>query len=590
MSLSPNSGHPAPVESAESNLSEHPDQVRLTGGAALIQTLKALGVRHVFGLASGKLSPVFKAISQTPQLDYLGVRHEAAASFMATAIAARGGVPALCLGETGPGGLNLLSGLGGAFANNLPVIAVTSSNPAIMTRPDLGAFASSDNAALFAHLTKWSAQVTDVRRLPALARQAVQAATSGRPGPVHLDVPADVLAQVHAFSRRELGEPGPLAILAPPWPDPALLDEAARRLCAAKRPLIVAGGGLARAPDVSAFRALIARTGWPVVTTQMGLGVLASEDPHLVGQGGVIGGPAVLRALREADVVLALGCRFSSWMWADPPYGWKAAADQVLIHVDIDPAIIGKVRPAALGLVGDAAHCVDELAIRVDATADIAPWRAALALDKDRHLAQLDALALADTGATMHPAALARRVGEAIGADDLVVFDGGHTSFWSNDFTPTPAPRTRFHEPGMTHLGFGLPWAIALKRAEPDRVVWCLTGDGAMGFTLQELDIARRENIAIIVVIHNNAAFGVIGFGQQKSGFSHGVDLSGTDYAAIARGFGCFGRQVDTLDALDAAIAAAKASGLPAVIDARVAFEPHPMMPAFGKSTSGATN
>jgi len=565
--------------------------VQLTGGAALVRMTASLGIRHAYGLASGKLGPVFRALGEEPGMDYVGVRHEAAAAFMATAIAAQNGSICLCLGETGPGGLNLLSALGGAFANNLPVLAVTSSNARSLTAPDLGAFSSSDNQRLFAALTKWSQTAADARRVPALVRDAVRIACSGRPGPVHLNIPADVLSDVATFSARDLDGSDWDPDVARDIPAPA--DRVARTaamLRSAARPLVVAGGGLVRSGDSSAFRTLIERIGCPVVTTQMGLGLLASDDPHLVGQGGIIGGPAVLEALREADVILAIGCRFSSWMWADGPFGWKAATDQRLIQVDIDAAMIGHVRPVALGIACDAGHFVAQLAAEFASDRHASSeWLQRLAAGKAAHHERVDALAdSAGTGGAMHPAALAKAVGEAIGTGGIAIFDGGHTTFWSNDFTPTAAPRTRFHEPGMTHLGFGLPWAIAMKRAQPDTEVWCITGDGAFGFTLQELDTARREGTPVIVVIHNNAAFGVIGFSQQRGGFEMGTDLSDTDYAAIARGFGCFGEVVRTTEEFVAALGRARASGLPAVIDARVSFHPHPMMPAFGRSTAAA--
>ena len=178
--------------------------------------------------------------------------------------------------------------------------------------------------------------------------------------------------------------------------------------------------------------------------------------------------------------------------------------------------------------------------------------------------------------------ALARRLGDLMPADALAVFDGGHTSFWSNEATPATAPRTRFHDPGMCQLGFGLPFALALQRARPGTPVWHLTGDGSFGFTLNELDTARREGLPVLTVVHHNAAWGVIRAGQQRAGFALGTDLAGTDYAAIARGFGCHGEVITRLDDLDAALARARASGLPAVIDCRTRWVPHPCMPDFG--------
>lgn len=195
--------------------------------------------------------------------------------------------------------------------------------------------------------------------------------------------------------------------------------------------------------------------------------------------------------------------------------------------------------------------------------------------------------ALADTeGKVMHPASLAREVSKFIRDEDLVTFDGGHTSFWSNDFTSANLPATRFHEPGMAHLGFGLPWALALSKACPDRRVFCITGDGAFGFTIQELDTARRNGLNVIVVVHNNEAWGVIRFAQEMKGFEFGTALNDTDYAAIARGFGCHGERISRVDEVLPALERAAAANLPAVIDARVLFEPHPMLPVFGKSTS----
>ena len=166
----------------------------------------------------------------------------------------------------------------------------------------------------------------------------------------------------------------------------------------------------------------------------------------------------------------------------------------------------------------------------------------------------------------------------------LVTYDGGHTSFWSNDLTPVADVRTRFHEPGMCQLGFGTPYAIALKLAHPSRPVFNIIGDGAFGFTIQELDTARRNKLPIITIVHNNAAWGIIKAGQRKAyDFSLGADLDGTDYAAIAKGFGCHGAVVTKPEQVKPALQKALRSGLPAVIDCRVRFEPHPAMPAFGR-------
>ena len=181
----------------------------------------------------------------------------------------------------------------------------------------------------------------------------------------------------------------------------------------------------------------------------------------------------------------------------------------------------------------------------------------------------------------MHPAVLARELGDWLPEDALVAFDGGHTTFWSNDLTPALEPRTRFHDPGMAHLGFGLPYALALQAAFPGRTVVNVTGDGAFGFTLAELDTARRNRLPVVTVIHDNAAWGVIRFGQQRSGFDLDTALTGTDYAAVARAFGCHGEWVTEAEQIRPALDRAVASGLPAVVDVRVRFVPHPALARF---------
>jgi acetolactate synthase-1/2/3 large subunit len=183
----------------------------------------------------------------------------------------------------------------------------------------------------------------------------------------------------------------------------------------------------------------------------------------------------------------------------------------------------------------------------------------------------------------MHPATLAREIARALPRDALAVYDGGHTSFWSNDFTPVHEVRTRFHEPGMSHLGFGLPYALALQAQHPGRPVVQITGDGSFGFTLNELDTARRHRLPVLTVVHNNAAWGIIRTGQRHAlDFELGTGLEETDYAAIARGFGCHGERIAHAPEVGPALRRALASGLPAVLDCRTRFVPHPAMPMFG--------
>ncbi|MFD5594143.1 thiamine pyrophosphate-binding protein [Streptomyces griseorubiginosus] len=565
----------------------------IDAGHVLANLMSSAGIHHIHGVAGGALGPLLRAIGERPELRYIGTRHEAAGALMATAVYQATGVPAVCLAEQGPGTHNLMAGLGSARANNLALVAITVSGHSADTSPGRGALMQLDAVEALRPLTKWNTQVRDARRLPEAFGTALRHALTGTPGPVHLDIPRDVLAASVDFGADESAvQRAAFVSPRPTVADPVAVADAAALLARSRRPLVIAGGGAVTAD--AQVRALIGKLGASATTTQSGIGVVATDDPALVGHGGVIGGPAVIRAMREADLVLAIGCRFSSWLWQDGAPVVRGEPEQRLIQVDIEPSVIGHARPVSVGLVGDAtavlAQLGDALAQRADiheesaASAARADWLASLREEYEAHLTELDKLA-ADTGPVMHPAALAKALGVLIPEESLVVYDGGHTSFWSNSLTPTHRSRTRFHEAGMAQLGFGLPYANTLAALHPDRTVVHITGDGSIGFTLQELDTARRYGLRALHVVHNNEAWGVIRASQQHAGFELGTELAGTDYAAVARGFGCHGERVETWDELAPAWDRALASPLPALLDVRVRFEPHPMFPAFGAAT-----
>jgi acetolactate synthase-1/2/3 large subunit len=555
----------------------------MTGAEAMVRAILAEDVSQVFGLVGGKLAPLLKAIAAEPRLTFTGVRHEAAAAMMAAGYAAGTGRVALALGEMGPGTLNLVSGLGTAFNNNLPVLAITTNQHRAAAYPHVGMFMDLDALAVSRPITKWNAVVHDPRRIPDLARRAFREALSGRQGPVHLDVPQDVLATPVTFGPDAFDlEPAQYRAVTRARPDRAGVAAAAALLAGARRPLIVAGGGVVASDAAPQVRALAARLNAPVLPTQMALGVVASDSPHFIGHGGLIAGEAVWRAVAEADVVLSVGCRHTSWMWDDR--GPLVRRSHRVISINLDPAALGAPVAHEVALQADAAAALDDLLdtlVSMGGAAE-AGWPDRARGLRTAYRARLDALA-DEPGEVMHPAALARAVAEALPQDALAVFDGGHTTFWSNDFTPVDTVRTRFHEPMMSHLGFGLPYALALKRARPEKPVFLMTGDGAFGFTINELDTARRYGLGVIVVVHNNAAWGIIRAGQKNAlGFELGSSLEGTDYAAIARGFGCHGEVVTAPGDIAAALKRAQASGLPAVLDCRTRFVPHPCLPGFG--------
>lgn len=558
--------------------------LHLTGAQALVAALAAENIEHVFGIVGGKLTPLLHAIANQRGMRFMGVRHEAAGPMMAAAVHAGSGRMAVALGEMGPGGLNMASGMGVAFNNNLPLLAITTNQHRAAAYPHSGMFMDMDTKTVLAPLTKWNAVVHDARRIPELVRTAFREALGGRPGPVHLDIPQDVLIQPCSFADDEF-DPAPSRYRASHAARPAAdaIAQAVQLLRGAKRPLVVAGGGVVNSNAAAAVRTLAATLKAPVVPTQMALGVVPTDSPHFIGHGGLIAGDAVRAAFEQADVIVSIGCRWSSWMWDER--GAFARRSHRVISINVDPSALGHPVMHEVGMLADASLALADLnaALQDTGAFDVdTQWLPRIRAVRARYDAKLAVMAR-DTEETMHPAALASAVAQALPDDALAVFDGGHTTFWSNDFTPVKEVRTRFHEPGMSHLGFGLPYALALKLQHRGRAVFNITGDGSFGFTLNELDTARRERLPVINVIHNNAAWGIIRQGQKMQfGFELGTSLEETDYAAVARGFGCFGEVVTRAQDVGPAIERAIASGLPAVLDCRTKFLPHPAGAMFG--------
>ncbi|MDI6028440.1 thiamine pyrophosphate-binding protein [Corticibacterium sp. UT-5YL-CI-8] len=559
---------------------------KLAASSAIVSCLMQENVRFAFGIASGKLGPLMRALSEQSDIRFVGVRHEASAAHMAAGIFAGTGQVAVALGEIGPGGGNLVSGIASAFNNNLPLIAITSSNATHLIAPGRGMMMDMDLERMLAPITKFSLTVRDGRRIPEIMRMAFREALSGRPGPVHVSIPADILAGSFDMPDASLS---PYRYRAASGPCPHVTDAqaAARLLLGAERPFVIAGGGAVIAGAGEVLSSLASFISAAATSTQMGIGAIPTTHSNFVGHGGVIGGPALHRALREADVVLSVGCRFSSWMWDEQ--GPMLDPTAKLIQIDTDSAAIGRLFPAEIGMLADARLAVEMIEQQICELSQPLParkWTETLHQEWSDYRKDLTTEARPING-VMHPATLSGAIAEALPADALLTYDGGHTSFWSNDILPALAARTRFHEPGMAQLGFGTPYALALRLAYPDRMVVNVTGDGSFGFTMQELDTARRYGLNTITIIHNNEAWGVIQAGQKKAGFEFGTVLSGTDYAAIARGFGCHGETVTAPEQLASALERARQSNLPSVIDCRVAFVPHPSMPRFGAIGKG---
>lgn len=351
----------------------------------------------------------------------------------------------------------------------------------------------------------------------------------------------------------------------------------------AKRPLLLAGGGVVRSAGVGAFRKLLDVTGFPATTSFMGKGVVPPDSPQNIGSGGFLGGAAQVKALQEADVILAVGCKFSTWTLIDKLPLYPRSSAQQIIQIDVDPLQIGKGTRVDLGIVSDARPALEQLASDLHGSSfSIEPeWMPCLAKALAAYRAKVleTAKATTDQRDRINEATVARELSRLIDPDAIVAVDGGQTMQWCHTFIHPIRPINLLFNPGMGHLGAGLPFANAAKLVDHDRQVVCVTGDGAMGCTIQELETAARYKLNIIVVVFNDSCWGMyLPFGEQVyKNPNFGIHLSNLDFAAIARGFGCHGETVRTLTELKPAFGRAKAAGKPAVIDVAVNFAQHPM-------------
>lgn len=552
----------------------------------LVARLKRHGVRWVAGVPAGQLLGVMDALGRDPDLVYVTARHEEAAGHMADAISRVTPTLGVCFGTTGPGATNLLPGVAAAAADNVPLLALTGNNQSFRIDPGHDALQDGDHVGLFRPVTKWSAQIRDAERTSELVERALRAARSGRPGPVHLDLPVDVGFRRVAGD----GEDARSADTEPPAGDPVIVERAAALLRAARRPLLLAGGGVVRAGATATVRRLLDRTGWPATTTLMGLGVVPPDHPSNVGSGGWYAGDAAIEAMQEADVVLAVGCKFSTWTVIDKPPRYPRRKEQTIIQIDVDPEMIGKNARVDLGIVGDARRVLEELSALLPAGSLAAEpgWKTELALRRDRYRRRVEAIADEASRASGEPpgeAAVARALATIVDPDAIVAFDGGQIMEWTHTFFSVREPDRHLFNPGMGHLGFGQPFANAAKLARPEHEVVNVAGDGAFGCTLQELETAVRYGLPVIHVVCNDSAWGMYKPIEEQV-FRNprmGTRLGDVDFARVASGFGCHGERVTRLADLAPAFARARASGKPAVLDVPVRFTPHPMDRLWGE-------
>jgi len=549
----------------------------ITGGELLVRGLAAEGVELVFGLPCPEVDPILAALD-AHGLRFVPVRHEAAGVHMAEGAYKTNGQVAVVLGNPGPGAANLLPGIVTARHEGVPVVAITAQHRLGIVYPTPPTtFQGQDQLDLFRPTVKWGGPIFAWERIPEVLRIAFREMWCGRPGPVHLEIPAPILY--------EMGDPARAPILpperyraAPPQPSRAQLEATARLLSRAERPVVVSGSGVDRGEANDALLRLVERLGCPVVTTMAGRATVPLDHPqHLYGYSAIAD-----VARREADVVLVAGSRLGN---LDLPWDahWGDAARAKLIQIDVDPRNMGVSRPLALGIVADARATLEGLLPLVDDRSARIDVRARIALHRDGARAWLDEQkrACAWSGPGIHPAQVMQAVGRVFGRDAIYTVDGGMTSLWAHWFLPPTRSRS-YHailELGM--LGTGIPSAIGAKLAEPDRDVVCVTGDGAAGFHFMEMQSAAREGLALTTVVCAEGAWTMEEPNQRlRWGRTFGTAMGTVRWDRVAEGLGCDGLYVDDADALEPALARARASHAPAVVCVRTDRDANLAVPA----------
>ena len=591
--------------------------MELTGAQALIRSLEMQHVEVMFGLPGGAILPVYDPILDS-SIRHILVRHEQGAGHMAQGYAQVTGRPGVAMATSGPGATNVVTPLADAYMDSTPLVVVTGQVPTTAIGTD--AFQESDITGITMGITKHNWLITDVDDIPRVVAEAFHVATTGRPGPVLIDIPKDIAQSTMKWywpTPGDLDLPGYRPVTEG---DPSLIREAAELLLAAERPVIYAGGGILKARAADALRELTERTGIPVVTTLMARGCFPDSHPLCLGMPGMHGNFTAVTAMQKSDLLIALGSRFDDRVTGKVS---AFAPDAKVIHVDIDPAEHHKVRTADVAVVGDCRLVIEELLVALDSLglshseatrgekggspsdavpgapaaagslADrfprerLAPWRAQLSAWQERFPLVYDQ----QPGAgPLKPQFVIEQLRDLTPEDTIVASGVGQHQMFASQWWQFDHPYTWVNSGGLGTMGFAVPSAIGAKVGRPDKMVWAVDGDGCFQMTAQELVTASSERIPVKIAILNNAYLGMVRqwqemfYEERYSEVYLSPDLP--DYVGWAEAMGCVGIKVESPD--DVATAIEKANSVddrPVVVDFRTdAFEKVFPMVAAGSS------
>jgi thiamine pyrophosphate-dependent acetolactate synthase large subunit-like protein len=536
------------------------DRSTRTGGEWIVDALRGEGVRHVFGIPGVHNLAIYDALIQQSEITHVLARHEAGAAFMADGYARASGAPGVVVVTTGPGATNALTPLVESYAGSTPVLVVMSDVASPLVGRDLGALHEVVNQIeCFRPVTRWAEAVTEAAAIPTTVHGAFDLLRTGRPGPIAISVPNDFLT-----SRFDAAPGGGGHGRRPPCHVEAI-HEAARLLAAASRPLLIAGGGVIAAEADAELARLARRLGAPVITTVMGRGAINERDP--LWHGVLPNRRATEAVIKAADVILAVGCRFAHRSTQGLLLNLSFEPSQTLIHLDLDPTVIGRLFKPELPVVGDAKDGLTRLLER------LGPGTARTGWD---HRWRESLRPAASARYTPEVAYLIETLRGALPDDAIVVNDQTGINYWMEWRFPVLRPRTFLYPVGSATLGYGVPAAIGAKIARPDRAVVAVVGDGGFMYSVNELATAVKYRLPVVFLVMNDDRYGAIKWLQQTifDGRWGETDLTNPDFPALARAFGARGERVAGVDALGGALETALAADGPTVLELRMTVDP----------------
>jgi thiamine pyrophosphate-dependent acetolactate synthase large subunit-like protein len=543
----------------------------ITAGRAVIELLRAEQVRHIFGIVGSTFLDVLDALYDEPAVEYVNVRHEQAAAFMADGLARVTDLPGVCLVTSGPGATNLLTGVAAAYVAHSPVVVLVGGVGLDHMQKD--AFQEFDLVSMFRPVTKLAVQVTKADRIPELLRAALRAAMTGRRGPVFVEIPRDVLND-QSIDVTALG-PDRYRTIHPQPPHPDAMREAARMLREAERPLLLVGGGVTRAGANDLVLRLAEQAGIPFITAYGRNDAMPNAHPLYVGPLGRAGAPEAAAACRQADLLLVVGSRLGQFTSHFDDRAIRS--DTAIVQIDIESRDIGRYYPIALGIQADAREACAALLRALESTGGGAAsaatirttgWRdeiTKLRAQRQRRLAaeaQLEAK-------PMKPQRVYAELRRVLPADTVVALDAGAAPAYGYDRLEFTQPRTFLTPLDLGGLGFAFPVALGAKLGRPEAPVVAIHGDGGFLMNAQELETAVRHGINTVTVVMNNNCWGSEK-AYQKAFYNEryiGCDIGNPRYDHYARLFGAAGFYAEHPDQVGDMMKAALAAGSPAIVE-----------------------